>query len=251
MGRNGCPINEALSLTRHINSCSWLKLTGTATHLASSDSANIQDIDYTKIQLTRFKESITAIKAAGINPGIIHAANSGAIILHPDSWFDMVRPGILLYGYKTAQENELPPEYKNELSNYKNLTVEPVMELRSTVALIKKITKGESVSYGRTWTADQDTYIGILPIGYADGLPRLVSNKWQAVINGKTYPLVGRVCMDQCCVNLGQELNVQRWDEAIIFGGSAPDAGELASVVGTIPYEITCNISGRVPRVYV
>ncbi|MCL2265719.1 MAG: alanine racemase [Treponema sp.] len=250
MGRLGCHINESAALARHITSCSSLKLAGTAAHFAVSDSAGLQDIKYTMTQLNRLKSAVDAIKAAGINPGIVHAANSGAVILHPESWLDMVRPGIFLYGYKTAEEKDLPPAYKKKLSKYEPLTAAPVMELRSAVTLIKKIKKGESVSYGRTWTAGQDTYIAILPAGYADGLPRTASNKWQVSINNETYPLAGRITMDQCAVNLGQKHNVKRWDEAVIFGGGSPDAAALAKVANTIPYEITCNISKRVPRVY-
>ncbi|MCL2758920.1 MAG: alanine racemase [Treponema sp.] len=261
MGRIGCSVKEAVSLARHIASCTKLKLTGTATHLAAADSANPKDIEYTNQQLTGFKKAVTAIKAAGINPGIIHAANSGGIILHPDSWLDMVRPGILLYGYKAVHEYELPLANMKKISKLKTLMVEPVMELISSVVLIKKIKKGESVSYGRTWIAENDTYIAVLPVGYADGLPRLASNKWQVVINGEEYPLVGRVCMDQCCVDLGPKPVVQRWDEALIFGADiVPEqsdkpvinhsAAALADVTGTIPYEITCNINKRVPRVY-
>jgi alanine racemase len=90
----------------------------------------------------------------------------------------------------------------------------------------------------------------VLPVGYADGFPRLLSNKWQVLIGEKTYPLAGRICMDQCCVDLGTQTDVNRWDEAVIFGGRAPDAAALAAVTGTIPYEITCNINKRVPRIY-
>jgi alanine racemase len=124
------------------------------------------------------------------------------------------------------------------------------MKLGRTVVLIKKEKKGESVSYGRTWIAPEDTCIAVLPVGYADGLPRLASGKWQAVIGGKTYPLAGRICMDQCMAVLGSETNVRRWDEAVICGGMGQDAAALARTVGTIPYEITCNINKRVPRVY-
>jgi len=261
MGRIGCHTEESAALAGHIVKCSHLKLTGTATHLAASDSTERQDIDFTKLQLTRFKKAVAAIKAAGINPGIIHAANSGAIALHPDSWLDMVRPGILLYGYKAAQEYELPISHMKKLMKFKTLMVEPVMELVSTVALIKKIKKGESVSYGRTWTAPMNTNIAILPVGYADGLPRLASNRWQALINGEPYPLIGRVCMDQCCIDIGPEPKIKRWDEAIIFGADIipedenlpiimQSAAALAETVRTIPYEITCNVNRRVPRVY-
>jgi alanine racemase len=124
------------------------------------------------------------------------------------------------------------------------------MELRTIVTLIKQVKKGETVSYGRTWTAGRDTHIAVLPVGYADGLPRLVSNKWQAVIDGRTYPLVGRICMDQCMADIGPDTDVRRWDEAVLFGGPAPSAAVLAERIGTIPYEITCNINKRVPRVY-
>jgi alanine racemase len=242
MRRLGCPAEETLALARYITDCPHLELAGIATHFAVSDSADDGDIAYTQRQIALFKEAVEAVKTAGIDPGIVHAANSGAVILHPESWFDMVRPGILSYGYKTVEETENFP--------FEPIKAQPVMELRTTVVLIKRVKKGESVSYGRTWTAPQDTSIAILPVGYGDGFPRVLSNKWQAVIGGKTYPLAGRICMDQCCVDLGPQPDVSRWDEAVIFGGSAPDAAALAAAAGTIPYEITCNINKRVPRIY-
>jgi len=251
MGRIGCPAEEALSLARHIASCPGLELAGVATHFAVSDSADAGDIAYTRRQLATFTEAVNAIRDAGIDPGIVHAANSGAVILHKDTWLDMVRPGILLYGYKAVEENEVFGRDDAPDFPFEPIQARPVMELRSTVVLIKKVKKGETVSYGRTWTAPQDTDIAVLPAGYADGFPRLASGRWQAVIGGKTYPLAGRICMDQCCVDLGLNSDVKRWDEAVIFGGSAPDAGTLAKTVGTIPYEITCNINKRVPRIYV
>jgi len=242
MGRMGCAPAEAPSLASQIATSTSLEYAGTATHLAVSDSADPQDIAYTEQQIAIFKEALEQIRAEGVDPGIVHAANSGAIALHPEAWFDMVRPGIILYGYNLAGTTS--PEVK------------PVMELRTNVALIKLVKKGETVSYGRTWTSAFDTAIAVLPVGYADGLPRLASNKWQAVINDKTYPLVGRICMDQCMADLGPDSvspagrDVRRWDEASIFGGPAPSAAILAERIGTIPYEITCNINKRVPRVY-
>jgi alanine racemase len=250
MGRIGCTTEEAPALARRIAKSPWLKLTGTATHLAVSDSIDMRDIDYTKKQTARFKKAVNAIRTAGINPGVVHAANSGAVVLHPDAWFDMVRPGILLYGYKSMEEYEAPLEHLKKLAKFKTLTVEPVMELRSAVVLIKKIKKGESVSYGRTWTAESDTLIAVLSVGYADGLPRLASNKWQVLIGEELYPLVGRISMDQCCVNLGKKTEVKRWDEAVVFGSPGNDAAALAKITGTIPYEITCNVNKRAPRVY-
>jgi alanine racemase len=244
MGRMGCLPAEAPLLAKQIAASAALEYAGTATHLAVSDSSVPEDRAYTERQIAIFKEALGQIRAAGVDPGIVHAANSGAIALHPEAWFDMVRPGIILYGYNLAVSNETclenPP-----------LEVEPVMELRTNIALVKQVKKGETVSYGRIWTAGRDTHIAVLPVGYADGLPRLASNKWQTVIGGKTYPLVGRICMDQCMADLGPASNVRRWDEAVVFGGPAPSAAILAERIGTIPYEITCNINKRVPRVYV
>jgi len=251
MGRIGCSANESLSLARHITSCPCLKLAGIATHFAAADSTDSENVKYTMMQLNRFKKAVGAIKANGINPGIIHAANSGAVILHPESWLDMVRPGIFLYGYKTAEEKDMPLSYQKKLLKPGILKAKPVMELRSAVTLIKKIKKNESVSYGRTWTACEDTVIAVLSAGYADGFPRLAGIKWKVKINEKTFPVIGRITMDQCIVNLGENSGVNRWDEAVIFGGSASDASALAKAAKTIPYEITCNINKRVPRVYV
>jgi alanine racemase len=243
MGRMGCFPGEAAALARQIAACTALEYAGTATHLAVSDSAASDDIAFTGRQIARFNEALDGIRAAGLDPGIVHAANSGAIILHPGAWFDMVRPGIVLYGYKAVEEADaglsLPP-----------LLAEPVMELRTNVVAIKPVKKGETVSYGRTWAAPQDTCVAVLPVGYADGLPRLAGNQWQAVMGGKTYPLVGRICMDQCMADIGVNPTVRRWDEVSLFGGTAPSAAVLAKQVGTIPYEITCNINKRVPRVY-
>jgi len=242
MGRVGCLPAEAPAVARQIAACTALEYAGTATHLAVSDSAAPDDRAFTDRQIACFNEALDGIRAAGLNPGMVHAANSGAIILHPGAWFDMVRPGILLYGYKTVEEADTGPAPP--------LSVEPVMELRTNVVLIKPVKKGETVSYGRTWAAPRDTHIAVLPVGYADGLPRLAGNKWQAVIGGKTYPLAGRICMDQCMADIGPNPTVRRWDEASLFGGPALSAAILSERVGTIPYEITCNINKRVPRVY-
>ena len=247
MGRMGCAPQEAAGLAQYVANCAALEYAGTATHLAAADSANPADIAYTQGQSARFREALSAIRAAGINPGIVHAANSGGVLLHPDSWFDMVRPGILLYGYKTISDIETSPISLTNLE----IDIKPVMEFRTNIVFIKKIKKGESLSYGRTWTAGHDTTVGVLPAGYGDGLPRLASNRWQVSIHGGLYPLVGRICMDQCLVDLGPESQIQRGDEVQIFGGAAPDAFDLASLIGTIPYEITCNINKRVPRIYV
>jgi len=251
MGRLGCSAADAPRLAARIAESAHLALAGTATHLAVSDSLKAEDIAYTKKQLELFRSAAESIRSAGINPGMLHAANTGAVTFYNDAWFDMVRPGILLYGYAPEGQDGKPA-----------MAVKPLMELTSRLSFIKAVKKGESVSYGRTWTAGEDTFIGTIPLGYGDGFPRLLSNNWHVHLgvqeSGKTTagkaagrPLVGRICMDQCMVDLGKDSTAKRWDPVTIFGGSAPHAGTIASRLATIPYEITCNINKRVPRVYI
>ena len=234
MGRLGCCPEEALNLAAKIASHNWLSLEGLATHLAVSDSLELGDQAYTKEQLCRFRELVSSIKEAGIDPGLVHAANSGGLVFHEDSHLGMIRPGIFLYGYSPDP----------------GFPAKPVMELRSTVVLVKKIKKGEAVSYGRTWVAPEDTFIGVLPLGYAAGFPRALSNNHSVCIRGRAYPLVGRICMEHCMANLGPETDVRRWDEAVIFGPGFISAAGIAEKLGTIPYEITCGINQRLPREY-
>jgi len=238
MGRLGCRPEDAAKLARKIASSPGLSLGGMATHLSVADSPAPDHIAYTKGQLRRFREAVESVKEAGVDPGIVHAANSGALVFHEDSYLDMIRPGIFLYGY-------LPSGAPAGLS------AEPLMEFRSKVVLVKKLKAGESASYGNTWTANEDTFIGVIPGGYADGIRRGLSNNHSVLIRGKACPLVGRICMDQFMVNLGPETEVRRWDEAVIFGPGFITAGDIAEKLATIPYEITCGINKRVPRVYV
>jgi len=247
MGRLGCAPGEAVALARRLAGHDALDYAGTATHFAVSDSAAPEDLAYTERQIAVFRETLDGIRAAGLNPGTVHAANSGAIVLHPRAWFDMVRPGIVLYGYSAVAEK--PAGEKPEPESPPPLKPEPVMELRTKVVLVKKLKKGESVSYGRTWIAPRDTAIAVLAIGYADGLPRAAGNRWETLIGDRAYPLVGTVCMDQCMADLGPAPRARRWDDAVIFGGPAPGADTLAERVGTIPYEILCNVNKRVPRI--
>jgi alanine racemase len=239
MGRIGCPPEEAGALARRIAD-HGLFLAGTATHLAVSDSTAKDDIAYTKGQLEKFKKAIEGVRALGMDPGIVHAANTGGVTFHEESWFDMVRPGILLYGYAPGDAGGRPA-----------MPVKPLMELESRIVYVKQVKKGDSVSYGRTWTAGEDTVIGTIPAGYADGFPRLLSNRWQVWVDGDGMrPLAGRICMDQCMVDLGKQPKAKRWERVSLFGGRAPDAGALAKTIGTIPYEICCDINKRVPRIY-
>ncbi|MDR2766701.1 MAG: alanine racemase [Treponema sp.] len=239
MGRIGCTPESAPDLAEKIARSRHMRLAGCATHLAVSDSLAAADIAYTKQQIALFTGAVGAIKARGIDPAIVHAANTGAVTFHEDSWFTMVRPGILLYGY--------PPEGKSALID--TAAIRPLMELKTNIVYIKFVRKGQSVSYGRIWTAAEDTHVGTLPLGYADGLSRLLSNNWSVLAGNRLCPLAGRICMDQCMIDLGAEPPA-RWDEVSVFGGGAPHAGILARRINTIPYEVTCGINKRVPRVY-
>ncbi len=242
MNRIGCAPESAVELAKLIARHRNLELAGTATHLSVADSVDPGDIEYTRSQLGKFDASIEALRTEGIDPGIVHAANSGAIVQFPESHYDMVRPGILTYGYAPSAD----------LAD--RVSVRPVMELETRVVAMKKIMAGDSVSYGRTWTAKEDTWIGTIPIGYADGLVRSLSPGLKIRIGDGLFPIVGRICMDQCMVDLGPDPWVQRWDRAVIFGpaelASGPTAETIADLLGTIPYEITCGINKRVPRVY-
>lgn len=240
MGRIGCRPEAVLDLVRSIQAFPSLQWEGTATHLSVADSIEADDVAYTKNQLRLFSQAVDSLRQAGYNPGILHAANSGAVVLHEDSYFDMVRPGLLAYGY--------PPVP----SLSETVPVKPVMELQTHVVFVKTVFPGESISYGRIWKASQETSLATLPIGYADGLPRSLSGRLSLSIKGRRYPLVGRICMDQCMIDLGMDSPVQRWEAVTVFGGTESDltAADLAELLGTIPYEITCGINKRVPRVY-
>lgn len=244
MGRIGCTPDEAVKLAAQIKAAKNLVLDGVCTHFAVSDSQKEEDSVFTKNQISIFKKTICNLENAGINCGIVHAANSGAVLLYPETQFDMVRAGLLAYGYTPTKKLA------------EKIDLKPVMELITQIVSIKKINKGTSVSYDRLWTASKDTYIATLPIGYADGLMRALSGNLNVRIGENFYPIVGRICMDQCMVDIGSAPCVHRWDKVCIFGPSTASdrnnsARDLGLHVNTIPYEITSNINKRVPRVYI
>jgi alanine racemase len=254
MGRIGCTCEQAPVLAKKIAHNKHLELAGVATHLAVSDSLAAGDIEFTRDQINRFSKAVAAIRAEGIDPGIVHAANSGAVIMYPEAHFDMIRPGIIVYGYSPS------PDLADKMP------LKPVMELETQIVSIKEVAPGTSISYGRIWTAQESTYIATIPIGYADGLMRKLSPGLTVRIGDGNFPVVGRICMDQCMVDVGKDPWAQKWDKVTIFGpppsgGTTAVNGDfntaqntaqtLADALGTIPYEITCDINARVPRVYV
>ncbi|TFG65311.1 MAG: alanine racemase [Spirochaetales bacterium] len=237
MGRIGCRPEEAPDLAALIAGSEGLSLEGSFTHFPISDAA---DTAVTENQNALFARTLESMRARGIKPGIVHAANSGAILSLPAARHDMVRPGILLYGYYPSKDQARVFPFK------------PVMELETSVVFIKKVLPGETISYGMTHTIKHPTSIATLAAGYGDGYSRLLSGKAGALIRGKRYPVVGRICMDQCMADVGPDPEIKIYDKAVLFGPdpAGPSAEECADTMGTIPYEVTCSVSRRVPRIY-
>ena len=209
---------------------------GVFTHFCVSD-AEEGVRDFTQEQFRRFLAGIDAIETrSGHHFAIRHCTNSGAMHAFPETYLDMVRPGVSLYGMYPGPVRD-------------RIDLIPAMTLKTRVAYVEKHEPGDTVSYGRTFTADRPMETAVLPIGYADGLHRVLSNKLTVLINGRRVPQVGRICMDMCMADV-TGLGVKPGDEAEIFGRNMP-IDDVADLAGTIHYELTCAVSPRVPRVYV
>lgn len=227
-------LKEALSILK--DSEQYLELDGVFTHFATSE---IENQEYTNFQYGIFQERIKLVHAFGFNP-ILHASNSGAILSRPDLQFNMVRCGIAMYGYYPD------PEMKC------NLPLNPVLTWKTSISNVKTIMPGETVSYGRTFTASKPMKVATLSVGYGDGYKRNISNVGYVLIKGEKAPVIGTVCMDQLMCDV-TELQVRRDDEAVLIGKSGKQyisADEMARWSGTISYEILLSISERVPREY-
>jgi alanine racemase len=238
MGRLGTrEHSEALAVAERVaNSAPELELAGAMTHFATSDD----DREFVARQLEQFRPFAEAVHQ--IAPGaLVHAANSAATISVPESHLDMVRCGIAIYG--------CDPMNADATSH----GLEPALELISYLAAVKPAREGDSVGYGRRYRASRDTWIGTIPIGYGDGVRRLLTNNCDVLVGGRRYPLVGTVSMDNVTIDLGSEAPVAAGARATIIGadgGECQTAEDLARRVGTISYEIVCGISARVPRSY-
>ena len=214
---------------------SGLSVEGVFTHFAVAD---MPEQAFTQEQAECFVRAVTLAQEAGAVLPIRHCANSGAIINYPSLRWDMVRQGIMLYGEKP--DDSCP-----------DVDLRPVMTVKSTVAACSILRKGETVSYGRTYTAEKDVPIAVISIGYADGYLRALSNRGWVSIKGHRCPIVGRVCMDQMMVDISACPDIKPGQEVSVIGGDGPSFSELAHMCGTINYELLCAISARVPRVYV
>ncbi|MFT4088973.1 MAG: alanine racemase [Gordonia sp. (in: high G+C Gram-positive bacteria)] len=219
-----------------------LRLRATMCHLVCGDEP---DNPLNSQQAAALDAAVDDLRRLSVAPDVVHIANSPAALTRPDLARDLVRPGIALYGYSPIPQ----------LGDFGLI---PAMTLSATVALVKKIDAGQGVSYGHTWVAPRDTVVAVLPIGYADGVPRLLSNRLTVDINGRSFPGVGRICMDQLVVELGPDGGgVAEGDVATLFGPTpagaqhVPTATDWADEIGTIDYEIVTGIRGRVVRRYV
>ena len=240
MGRVGVSIDQAPELAAFIDTqCPHIRLEGLFTHLPVSDEA---DPGFTRAQIARFKATVDAVEAAlGRKLDLVHCANSGAVLGHEPAWLDMVRPGIMIYGFYPDADTP------------RTIPLQPGLSFLTRISFLKKVAAGTTIGYGRTWVAPEDTWIGTLPAGYADGFNRLFSNRGRVLIGGRSYPIVGRVCMDQSMVNLGPETSVTVGDEVVLIGRSGDQeitVDEWAQSLGTITYEVTCQINARVQRVH-
>ncbi len=208
---------------------------GVFTHFAVSDDEGIPESEaYTKMQFDLFCRVIDAVEQGGVKFRIRHCANTGAVANYPETYLDMVRPGLLLYGYGPFA---------------KKLGLRPVMREKTVVNTIKIYEPSTTLSYGRLFETVKRTRIGVLPIGYADGFFRCLSNRYAVATNYGPAPIRGRICMDMCMIDLSELPDVQVGDEVEIFGVLNP-LENMADMAGTIPYELTCAVSKRVPRVF-
>ncbi len=235
MGRLGLPWREAVEVARKVERASGVALGGVWTHFACADGA---DRRFTEGQIDNFHCFLAALERDGLEPPLTHAANSPALLAYKNAHFDLVRPGIALYGYHSSDvTTALEPNLK------------PVMTLTAPVTFVKRVRAGETVSYGAQWTAPRDTTVATVRIGYADGYPRALSGKAEVLVQGVKWPVVGRICMDQMMVEVG-DLEVQPGDRVTLFGPGALGAEEVARRVGSISYELLTGLGSRVTRQY-
>ncbi|HIU64862.1 MAG TPA: alanine racemase [Candidatus Avacidaminococcus intestinavium] len=235
MNRIGVAYDKAGKLVEEIKVLPDVEIEGCYSHFATADNS---DKLFCHQQFIKFQKALAEIKAAGVDVRYKHIANSATITELPEMKLDMVRQGITLYGIWPS------PEVNHGL-NFK-----PVMCLKAKIICLKEVSAGESVGYGRTFITKEQTKIATLPIGYADGVRRCLSNKGYVLIRGQQAPIIGRVCMDQMMVDVTQIKDVSMGDEAILFGTKQLPVEKVAEWSDTIPYEVLCTISKRVPRVY-
>lgn len=242
MHRAGCEPEEALNLAKYIQTSSHLELQGIFTHLAEADALDNQ---FTSQQLGVFRECLDNLRQQGINPELVHCANSAATIASPDTHFTMVRPGLITYGLNPFDSSH--PQYNYVAQHFK-----PVLSLVSKVVHIRRIQSGEAVGYGRHWIAERPSILALLPIGYGDGWRR-APNANQVLVHGQYAPIVGSISMDQTVIDITDIPGVSIDDEVVLLGAQASriiTADDIAAQYGTINYEVVAALTDRVVRLY-
>jgi len=241
MGRIGfIPNEKSIEDVVEIASLKGIEIIGIFTHFSTADE---YDKTYTNEQFKKIKDFIAELEKRNINIPLKHVSNSGAIMDMPETYLDAVRAGIILYGYYPSNE-----------VNKEKLDIKPILTLKTTISHVKEVEEGTSISYGRTFITKKKSKIATIPIGYADGYSRLLSGKAKVIINGKFVPVVGRICMDQCMIDVTDIGKVKVGDEVILLGEEGNlkfNADDFAEIMGTINYEITCMLKQRIPRVYI
>lgn len=239
MGRTGVNHAHAASFIAQLAEAEFLQVEGVFTHFADAEKP---DKSYALIQLERFERVLEELRKRSVTVPLIHAANSAALLDLKQSHFNMVRPGLVIYGM-------YPSKWVN-----KPVLVAPVMTFKTRVAHLNRIREGETVSYGRTYKADRDKTVAVLSVGYGDGYPRALSNKGEVLIRGKRHRIIGVVCMDLTMVDVTDDPQVSIGDEVVLIGRSGEEeirASEIAELAGTISYDVTCSVGPRVPRVFI
>lgn len=217
-----------------------LEVEGMFTHFASADET---DEKYTHMQYNRFVDMAKILEERGLNIPLKHACNSAGLVKFPEMQLDMVRAGIILYGMYPSTEFDR-----------KLIDLVPAMKFKSRITQIKEMDAGSCLSYGMTYTLEEKSRVATVSVGYADGYPRNLSNRAKVLVGGETTGQIGRICMDQCMIDVTKVNNINVGDEVTLFGDtgtSGVSVDDVAQLLGTINYEITCGISRRVPRVYI
>jgi len=243
MNRLGISPENLPALLDQVRNLKNLKIEAVSTHFSSADD---EDLSVTQAQLEKFQTALTILQKEGVHTPIVHCANTSALFKFPESHFNMVRPGLILYGV-------LPSPSLRPIIDQGENPFQPVMQWKSQIILLKPIAKNQPVSYSGSFTTQRDSLIATLPIGYADGLHRMLSNKMDVLIRGRRAPQVGNICMDMILIDVTDIPDVQAGDEVVIFGRQGDEmisVEELAVKGKTIPYEILCSVSKRVPRIY-
>lgn len=238
MGRLGVLPDEVRAVAEGIARLPRLECEGVYTHLATADEA---DLSFTMEQMRRFEQAVREARAAGLRPSLCHAGNSAALMRLKMPETNMVRVGISMYGLYPSRSVHWPVQLR------------PALSLKAQWISVKRVPKGTGVSYGLAYTTEKETNLGVLPIGYADGFSRLLSGRASILHRGKRYQVAGRICMDQCVVDLGDD-EAESGEEVVLLGRQGDEeitVEEWADLMGTINYEALCMISERVPRLFV